>query len=75
MKTIKVIVQKAGENNFDAYCEDEPFSGKGETALKAVRSIRAGIVFFKQIAEEDGFEYPEYLNKPFKLKTVRRENY
>lgn len=67
MKTIEAIIERASDGTFSVFCNNEMFSGMGETAEVAKKNMMEQMSFFKQTAIEDKFAYPEFLNEDFEI--------
>ncbi len=67
MKTIEAIVERAKDGTFSVHCNDEMFSGMGDSAESAKLDMLQQMEFFKKTAKEDGFSYPDFLDNEFKV--------
>ncbi len=67
MKRLKVIIERAKDGTYSAYCEKEPFSGMGDTADNAKDDLLQQIEIYKNYCKEENREYPAYLDDDFEL--------
>ncbi len=67
MKKIEATVTRAKDGFFSVHCNDEMFSGGGDTLDAAVEDLSAQMSFYKETAQEDNFDYPAFLDNDFEL--------
>jgi predicted RNase H-like HicB family nuclease len=67
MKTIEAIIERGNDGTFSVYCNDEMFTGMGDTAENAKNDMRRQMDIFKKTAIKEGFSYPEFLNGDFEI--------
>jgi len=67
MKKIKAIIGRASDGFYSIHCVDEMFSGGGNTPTEAKADMIEQMKFFKEIAIEDSFEYPAFLDEDFEI--------
>ena len=67
MKKINAIIEKSNDGTFNVFCKDYFFSGMGDTAESAKEDLQKQMAFFKATAKEQGFKYPEFLDKEFEI--------
>jgi len=67
MKSIEAIIERAKDGTFSVHCNDEMFSGMGDSAEAAKLDMLQQMEFFKTTAKEDDFSYPDFLDNEFKV--------
>ena len=68
MKTIEAKIERSSENGtYSVYCENELFSGMGDSAEAAMVNLREQMEFFKKTAMEEGFSYPCFLDEAYEI--------
>ncbi len=67
MKTIEAIIERGNDGTFSVYCNEEMFTGMGDTAENAKKDMRQQMDIFKKSAIEDGFSYPDFLDNDFEI--------
>jgi len=67
MKNIEVSVTRANDGFFNVHCNDEMFSGVGDTLKSAKEDLLEQMCFYKEIAQEDNFDYPAFLDDDFEV--------
>jgi hypothetical protein len=67
METIEAIIERGNDGTFSVYCNDEMFTGMGDTAENAKNDMRRQMDIFKKTAIKEGFSYPEFLNGDFEI--------
>jgi hypothetical protein len=67
MKKIEAIIGRATDGTYSAYCENEMFSGMGDSAEAAKADMIVQMYFFKETAIEDKHEYPAFLDEEFEV--------
>lgn len=67
MKKIDAIVTRSKDGFFNIHCNDEMFSGGGDTLESAKEDMIEQMNFFKQTAVEDQFNYPSFLDENFEI--------
>lgn len=67
MKTIEAIIERGNDGTFSVYCNDEMFTGMGDTAENAKNDMSRQMDIFKKTAIKEGFSYPEFLNGDFEI--------
>jgi predicted RNase H-like HicB family nuclease len=67
MKTIEIIIERAEDGTFGAYCVGEKFSGMGDSPEEAKNSLVEQMNLFKEYCKDEGLEYPSYLNDGYEL--------
>jgi predicted RNase H-like HicB family nuclease len=67
MKKIESIIEKGKDGTYTIFCENEMFSGVGNTAEDAKKDMLKQMKFFKSTAIEDGFSYPKFLDDEFEI--------
>lgn len=67
MKTITATIERNKDGGYSVYCNDEMFSGIGETSEVAQNDMLSSIEFYKNSAKEGGFNYPAWLDEPFEV--------
>jgi predicted RNase H-like HicB family nuclease len=67
MKTIEAIIERANDGTYSVYCENEMFSGMGDTVEDAKNNMLEQMQFFKETAADDNHEYPAFLDEEFEV--------
>ncbi len=67
MKTIEATIERGNDGTFSVYCNDEMFTGMGDTAENAKKDMLRQMDIFKKTAIEEGFSYPDILNGDFEI--------
>jgi len=67
MKKIEAIVTRSKDSFFNVHCNDEMFSGGGDTLEAAKEDMIEQMHFYKQTAVEDHFDYPTFLDDDFEI--------
>ena len=67
MKQIEAIIERALDGTYSIYCKDEIFSGMGITIDDAKANMAHQMEAYKNIAKEEGFKYPDYLDKGYTI--------
>ena len=67
MKVIEAIIERASDGTYSVYCQNEMFSGMGETAEAAKTNMLESMKFFKEVALEDNRSFPNFLNADFEI--------
>ena len=67
MKQIEAIIERALDGTYSIYCKDEIFSGMGITIDDAKANMAHQMEVYKNIAKEEGFKYPDYLDKGYTI--------
>jgi predicted RNase H-like HicB family nuclease len=67
MTTIEAIIERAEDGTFTVYCQDEIFSGAGETMEAAKADMKRQMDFYRETAREEGFKYPAFLDGPYEI--------
>ena len=67
MKQISAIIERASDGTYSVYCENEIFSGMGDTIEAAKADMLQQMELYKATAKEEGFEYPEFLDEDFTI--------
>ena len=67
MTTIEAIIERATDGTFTVYCQDEIFSGAGETMEAAKADMKRQMDFYRETAREEGFKYPAFLDGPYEI--------
>ena len=62
MKKIDVIIERADEGTYSAYCVDEQFSGMGDTPEAAKKDLESQIHVYREYCKEERVEYPSWLD-------------
>ena len=57
MITIEAIIERASDGTFTVYCQEEIFSGAGETLKEAKEDMARQMEFYKETALQSGFRY------------------
>ena len=65
MKTIEATVGRAKDGFYAISCNNEMFSGGGNSAEEAKNDMLTQMEFFKKTAIEEGFSYPKFLDEEF----------
>ena len=61
MITIEAIIERASDGSFTVYCQEEIFSGAGETLKEAKEDMARQMEFYKETALQSGFRSPAFL--------------
>ncbi len=67
MKQIAAIIERASDGTYSVYCQDEIFSGMGDTIDKAKEDMMQQMTRYKKMAGEEGFKYPSFLDEDFEV--------
>lgn len=67
MITIEAIIERASDGTFTVYCQEEIFSGAGETLKEAKEDMARQMEFYKETALQSGFRYPAFLDGPYQV--------
>ncbi|MCR4564822.1 MAG: type II toxin-antitoxin system HicB family antitoxin [Bacteroidales bacterium] len=67
MKTIKAIIERAGDGTYCVYCKDEIFSGCGDTVEAAKADMLEQMKIYKETALQEGFKYPAFLDEEYQV--------
>ena len=68
MKTIEATIERSFEDGtYSVYCNNEMFSGMGDSAEAAKANLREQMEFFKRTAKEDNFSYPKFLDDEYEI--------
>ncbi|MDD2799372.1 MAG: hypothetical protein PHV20_12340 [Bacteroidales bacterium] len=67
MKKIDAIIGRATDGTYSVYCENEMFSGMGNSAEAAKADMMTQMKFYKESAIETGFEYPSFLDEEYEI--------
>lgn len=67
MKKEEAIIEQAKDGTFSVYCTAEMFNGMGETAEAAKKDMLQQMKFYRKTAREEGFSYPDFLDKEFEV--------
>ena len=67
MKTINAIIERAKDGTYNIYCTEEIFSGVGTTIDAAKEDLIQQMMFYKETAISEGFEYPAFLDDEFSI--------
>lgn len=67
MKKIEATVTRAKDGFFNVNCNDEMFSGGGDTLEAAEDDMLEQMRFFKETSLEDNFDYPAFLDDNFEV--------
>jgi hypothetical protein len=70
---VGITIEKT-KDGFSVFTNDHPFSGMGNTQRAAIKDMRRQMKFFKETAEEEGFEYPDILDKKITFKIKKTWN-
>lgn len=62
MRHIAAIIERATDGTYSVYCEEEIFSGMGDTIEEAKSDMLQQMDAYKETAKAEGFKYPEYLD-------------
>jgi hypothetical protein len=65
MKKIDSVIERSKDGTFTIICNDEMFSGVGNTAEEAKKDMIEQMQFFKKTAVKDGVSYPDFLDEEF----------
>jgi hypothetical protein len=65
MKTIEATVSRANDGFYSIFCNNEMFSGGGDSAEEAKNDMLLQMDFFKKTAIKEGFSYPKFLDDEF----------
>lgn len=69
MKKVKVIIDRAGDGTYNAYCKECPtLFGMGDTVAEAQAELNEGIRILKEeIGRENAAQYPDWLDYDYEL--------
>jgi predicted RNase H-like HicB family nuclease len=67
MRKIEATISRAKDGFYSVYCNNEMFSGGGNTSDEAKKDMLEQMQFYKKTAIEDGFEYPSFLDDEFEV--------
>lgn len=67
MKQIEAIIERAADGTFSVYCENEMFSGMGDTSEDAKKDMISQMTFYRDSAKEDGTSYPDWLDGDYEI--------
>ena len=67
MKQIAAIIERASDGTYSVYCKDDIFSGMGDTLEEAKADMLKQMERYKEIAAEEGFKYPSFLDEDFEV--------
>lgn len=67
MTTIEAIIERAKDGTYAIYCKNEIFSGAGDTIDAAKVDMARQMEFYKKTAIEEGFKYPGFLDREYKI--------
>lgn len=67
MKKITATIERNSDGGYSTYCDNEMFSGMGDSAQEAQNNMIASIEFFKQTAIEDGRKYPSWIDGSYEI--------
>ena len=67
MKKITAIIGLASDGGYSVYCEDEMFSGMGDTLEAAKKDMEEAMFFFRDVCKEEGYSYPEWLDGEYEI--------
>jgi predicted RNase H-like HicB family nuclease len=67
MKKIKAIISRSSDGFYSIHCVDEMFSGGGDTPQEAKNDMLEQMKFYKETAQNEGLEYPSYLDDKFDI--------
>lgn len=62
MRHIAAIIERATDGTYSVYCEEEIFSGMGDTIEEAKSDMLQQMDAYKETAKAEGFKYPGYLD-------------
>jgi len=63
----EAIIERATNGTCTIYCENEKFSGVGQSPEEAKSEMLFQMNFFKETAIEKGFSYPAFLDGEFEV--------
>ncbi len=64
---IKATVEMAKDGGYCVYCNDEMFSGMGDTLEEAKQDMMTGMDFYKRTCIEEGIEYPSFMDTEYEF--------
>jgi len=67
MRTIETTISQAKDGFYNIHFNNEMFSGGGDSAEEAKNEMLVQMEFFKKIAIEEGFSYPNFLDEEFEI--------
>lgn len=67
MRHISAKIERASDGTYSVYCENEIFSGMGDTIEAAKADMLQQMEIYKVTAKEEGFKYPEFLDEDFSI--------
>ncbi|HET9571161.1 MAG TPA: hypothetical protein VFP20_07120 [Bacteroidales bacterium] len=67
MKRIEATFTRSKDGFFNVHCNNEMFSGGGDTLEAAKDNMLEQMLFYKQTAIEDHFDYPNFLDNEFEI--------
>lgn len=65
MKKVKAIISRSSDGFYNIHCVDEMFSGGGNSPQEAKNDMLEQMQFFKETAQNEGLEYPGFLDEKF----------
>lgn len=67
MKLVPAVIERAKDGTYSVYCENECFSGMGNTLEAAKADMQEQISLFKKAAQEEKLAYPSFLDEPYEF--------
>lgn len=67
MKTLKAILEQSSDGTWNAYLENEMFSGMGATQQAAKQDMIDSIKFYVDGCKADNYKYPEWLDGDYEI--------
>lgn len=67
MKKIIATIERNTDGGYSVYCNDEMFSGMGDTAEEAKANMMSAMEFFKKTSSEEGYPYPAWLDESYEV--------
>jgi len=67
MRKIEATVSRANDGFYSIYCNNEMFSGGGNTPEEAKTDMLEQMNFYKKTAIEEGIPYPNFLDEKFEI--------
>ena len=67
MRTIETTISRAKDGFYNIHCNNEMFSGGGNSTEEAKNDMLVQMEFFKKTAIEEGFSYPKFLDEEFEI--------
>ena len=67
MSKIEATVSRANDGFYSIYCNNEMFSGGGNTPEEAKTDMLEQMYFYKKTAIEEGLTYPKFLDEKIEI--------